>query len=62
MNDSVTKAAIARARQEVDEEKMTKSVAALKAKLKELDAAKTVVANIEREIADLELRIEQGNA
>jgi len=55
------KAAIARARREVQEDLMKKAVDKLKAKLKERDTASTVLANIDREIKDLELAIEQGN-
>lgn len=54
-------AAIIRARNEVAEENQKKSVDLLKVKLRALDAAGTVVANINREIIDLELAIEQGN-
>ena len=56
-----SKAAIVRAKREVQEEDMEKSVKLLKSKYRELTRAKTVVTNIEREIADLELAIEQGN-
>lgn len=56
------KAAIARAQREIAEEKMAKAVKLLKGKYVELDHAETVVDNIKREIADLELKIEQGNA
>ena len=55
------KSAIVQARNEVAKENQDKAVALLKKKLRELEAAQTVVANVEREIADLELRIEQGN-
>lgn len=55
------KAAIARARREIQEEGMKKAVDKLKGKLRERDGAKTVLANVEREIADLELAIEHGN-
>jgi phage shock protein A len=60
-NLSPAQAAITAARNEIAREKLEKGVARLKAKLRELDAAETVVANIKREIADLELQIEQGN-
>lgn len=56
------KAAIARARREIQEEAMKKAVDKLKAKLREREAAATVLANVDREIKDLELAIEQGNA
>jgi len=55
------KAAIAKAHREVAEENQAKAVKALKSKLRELEAAQTVVANVEREIQELELKIEQGN-
>lgn len=55
-------AAITRARNEVAEENQKKSVELLKVKLRALAAAETVVANIGREITELELAIEQGNA
>ena len=55
------KNAIVQARNEVAAENQKKAVDLLKGKLRSLDAAQTVVANIQREIADLELRIEQGN-
>lgn len=55
------KAAIARAHREVQEESMAKAVSLLKKKLIEQTAAETVLANVKREIAELELRIEQGN-
>lgn len=56
------KAAIARARREIQEEAMKKAVDKLKAKLRERETAATVLANVDREIKDLELAIEQGNA
>lgn len=56
------KEAITKARNEIAKEKFDSSVKKLKAKLRELDAAQVVVANIEREIEDLETAIEQGNA
>lgn len=64
VTDMETKAqkAIKRAREEVEAEDMRDAVTKLKKKLRELKEAQTVVANIEREIEDLELAIEQGNA
>ena len=59
--ETVAQAAIAKAKQEIADEKMAKDVSRLKAKLRELEAAKVVVANIDREIRDLELAIVQGN-
>ena len=56
------KAAIARARREIQEEAMKKAVDKLKVKLRERESAVTVLANVDREIKDLELAIEQGNA
>ena len=55
------KAVIARAHREVTEELVTKAATAYKVKLRELAAAVAVVANIRREIMNLELKIEQGN-
>ena len=55
------KAAIARARREIQEEGMKKAVDKLKGKLRERESARTVLANVEREITDLELAIEHGN-
>jgi hypothetical protein len=55
------KAAIAKAQREIAEEQMSKAVTALKVKYRELAAAETVVENVKREIANLELKIEQGN-
>lgn len=60
-NGSDPKAAIARAKREIAEENMKKGVEQLKTKLRERDRAQTVLANIEREIKDLEMSIEQGN-
>lgn len=58
---NTARAAITRARNEIAEEQQKKAVELLKSKLRELAAAETVVANITREIEDLEARIEQGN-
>jgi hypothetical protein len=58
---TTSKAAITRARNEVAEESQKKAVEQLKVKLRALASAETVVANIGREIAELELAIEQGN-
>ena len=55
------KAAIARARREIQEDTMKKAVKLLKEKLVEEQEAVTIVENIRREIKDLELKIEQGN-
>lgn len=60
-NQSAAQKAIAKARQEIAEENLAKGVAKLKTKYRELSTAETVVANIKREIADLEQAIEQGN-
>jgi len=53
--------AIEKARQDVESEDMSKAVTQLKAKLRERKDAQTVVDNIDREIADLEEAITQGN-
>lgn len=50
-----------RARNEVADENLKKAIELLKVKLRSRSAAQTVVDNIDREIKDLELRIEQGN-
>jgi hypothetical protein len=55
------KEVVARAKREVQEENVKKAVETLKGKLRERDRAQTVLANIDREIAELELKIEQGN-
>lgn len=46
---------------EVEEEALEKAIKLYKGKLRELNEAKVVVANIEREIKELELEIDQGN-
>ena len=53
--------AIEQARREVAEETQKKAVAALKKLLQQEEAAKTALANIQREIKDMEIQIEQGN-
>lgn len=58
---SAAQTAIERARREVAEENLRKSVDLLKTKLRERERAATVLSNIDREIKDLELAIEQGN-
>jgi len=54
-------AAIKKAREEIASENLQKAVDLLKRKLRERDAALTVLHNVDREIAELELKIEQGN-
>jgi len=54
-------AAIKKAREEIANENLQKAVDLLKRKLREREAALTVLHNVDREIADLELKIEQGN-
>ena len=49
------------ARKEIAEEQSKKAKDALKAKLRNLEAAKQVVRNIEREIEDLEASIADGS-
>lgn len=49
------------ARKEVAEERVKKAKAALVTKLRQLEAAKAVVGNIEREISDLEASIADGS-
>ena len=53
--------AIAAAVAELADEKLTKAVKILKAKLREQEEATVVLANIDREIVDLQEQIEQGN-
>jgi hypothetical protein len=52
---------VMRAKREVQEENIKKAVETLKGKLREKDRAETVLSNIQREISELELKIEQGN-
>lgn len=56
-----TQSVLAKARQEVQEEITKKAVEALKRKLRDQAAAKSVLANIDREIADLEQSIVDGS-
>jgi predicted negative regulator of RcsB-dependent stress response len=49
------------AKKRVDEARTEKAVALLEEKLQELEDAKIVIANIERELKDLELQIEHGS-
>lgn len=49
------------AEKEVREERAKRAKDALKDKLRQLENAKAIVANIEREIADLEASIEDGS-
>lgn len=53
--------ALAKARQEVQEEIMKKAVEALKKKLRDRDSAAKVLSNIDREIKDLEESITDGS-
>lgn len=57
----IAKVAIAAARKEIADENLKKSIEVLKTKLREKARAQTIVDNIDREIADLEGAIEQGN-
>ncbi len=59
--NSKARAAITKARNEIAQEAQDKAVKLLKSKLREQEAAEVALANIKREIEDLELRIEQGN-
>jgi hypothetical protein len=61
LNITGQSSAIAQARAEVAAEIQKKGVEKLKVKLRERAAAQTVLANVDREIADLEAAIEQGN-
>lgn len=55
------KGVAAEARKEIAEEKAKKAKSALVNKLRQLDAAEGVVANIKREIADLEQSLADGS-
>ena len=59
--ESPAKKAIRKAKEEIDQEDMTKAVNQLTKKYRELKDAQVVVRNIEREIEDLEQSIEDGN-
>ena len=61
INKTDPKAAIAKARREIAEENQEKAVKLLKNKLRELNGAEIVVANVKREIEELELKIQHGN-
>lgn len=54
-------AVIEQARKEVAEERAKIAVKALKAKYEQRESAKQVLANIEREVADLEASIRDGS-
>lgn len=49
------------AQAELDAEQRKQDVSRLKTKLRDLQNAKTIVANLEREIQDIEAAIAQGN-
>lgn len=49
------------AQAELEQEYATKAKEKLKGKLRELNLARTTLANIEREISDLEQAVSQGN-
>lgn len=59
---TIAQEALKQAREEIADEDLKTAVKKYKAKLRELKQAEQVVANIRREIEDLELAIEQGNA
>lgn len=50
------------AKKQIVEQRTKEAVNMLKSKYSELDAAKQVVSNIEREIEDLEISIQEGTA
>jgi hypothetical protein len=56
-----SKAAIAKARREIQEEAMELAVKKLKAKYREREQAQVILDNIDREIEDLEASVEDGN-
>jgi DNA primase large subunit len=53
--------ALKKAKEEIREENMKKSIELFKKKLREREAAQTVLANVDRELNELQLKIEQGN-
>lgn len=55
------KAVKAAAQKELSEERAKRVTAALKNKMRDLENARQIVRNIEREIADLEASIEDGS-
>ena len=55
------KKAIEKAKADIEEENLDDGVKLLKEKYRELEKARTIVGNIERDIADIEERIIQGN-
>ena len=61
VKQTAAQAAIEKAKQEIEEEDLKKAVGLLKKKLREKKEAEVILANIDREIEDLELRIEHGN-
>ncbi len=61
INKTDPKAVIAKARREIAEENQEKAVKLLKNKLRELNGAEVVLANVKREIEELELKIQHGN-
>jgi len=56
-----TKSVREQAEEELKAERSKSAKEALKIKLRELDRAKAIVANIERQIADLEASIDDGS-
>lgn len=50
------------AQKEIKEQRTKEAVKLLKSKYSELEAAKQIVSNIEREVLDLEMSIEDGTA
>jgi hypothetical protein len=55
------KAARLQAEKEINDENLAKAVAILKEKYRERQEATTVLANVNREIDELELAVDQGN-
>lgn len=60
-HNTIATAALQKAKKEIGEEKLNEAVAEFKMKLRERERAATVLANIDREIKELELKITQGN-
>lgn len=61
MGNDVATAALEKARKEIESENLKEAIEEFKMKLRELERARVIVANIEREIKELELKVAQGN-
>lgn len=61
MKKSILNEVRAQAQNELIEELKGKALKLYKQKLKEIETAETILANLKRELADLEERIDSGN-